>query len=333
MSPRPRLPSLPTLAWISLATIYVLWGSTYLGIRVAIETLPPMLMAGSRFVVAGGILYVIAVRRGDPTDRPTPRHWLSAFLIGGALMLGGNGGVVWAEQHIASGTAALLVATVPLWMTFFAWLFRRERIPAATVVGIVVGFGGTALLVGEHSGGGESQLLGGLVVVGAAMSWAAGSLYARRAPLPRRPLVGAAMEMIGGGVLMLIVGVIAGEPGRLHLDQITLRSMLGWGHLIVFGSVVAFSAYMWLLHNVPTQVVATYAYVNPVVAVLLGWGFLDETITGRTVLSSAVIVAAVAIIVTARTPQQAEIEETPGPANAPPTHLGEEARAPVSAGD
>jgi drug/metabolite transporter (DMT)-like permease len=316
VSPRPRIPSLPALAWVSLATVYVLWGSTYLGIRVAIETLPPMLMAGTRFVIAGGLLYAFAVRRGDRADRPTSRHWLSATLIGGALMLGGNGGVVWAEQHIASGTAALLVATVPLWMALFAWLFLRERIPAAAVAGIVVGFAGTALLVGEHSGGGSDQLLGGLAVVGAAMSWTAGSLYARRAPLPRRPLVGAAMEMIGGGVLMLVVGAIAGEPGRLHLDQVTLRSLLGWGHLIVFGSVVAFSAYMWLLHNVPTQVVSTYAYVNPVVAVLLGWAFLAEDVTTRTLLAGGVIVASVALIVSSRRSPAPKREPVPLPAPA-----------------
>lgn len=316
---RIHLPTLPPKAWAALATVYVFWGSTYLAIRVAVETLPPLLMAAARFLVAGGVLYAIAIRRGDREgDRPTLRQWGAATIVGGALLLGGNGGVVWAEQRISSGIAALLVATVPLWMALFAWLAFRERLPPVAVAGIAVGFLGTALLVGGSGDGGGTDTVGGLVVVGAAMSWAAGSLYARRADLPRRPLVGAAMQMLGGAALLALVGAAAGEFGRIDAGAVSLRSALGLGWLIVFGSLVAFSAYTWLLQNVQTSIVSTYAYVNPVVAVLLGWAMLDEVITARTLLASGIIVVAVAMIVTARTPAQAELEEVPSPADAPP---------------
>jgi drug/metabolite transporter (DMT)-like permease len=290
--------------WAALVTVWIVWGSTYLAIRVAVRTIPPLMMGSIRFLLAGGILYLFAVRRGDRAgDRPTATHWRSAFIIGTALLLGGNGLVGYAEQRVPSGIAALLIATVPLWLAIGDRLRYGTRLSWQTVLGLAIGFGGVILLVGQ-SGAGKIDSLGAAALVAASLFWAAGSLYSRGAPLPRRPLVGTGMEMIAGGLVLAVVSVATGELGRLDLNSVSGESVLGLIYLIVFGSWVGFTAYIWLLRNARTSLVGTYAFVNPVVAVLLGWWLLGETITARTALAGGVIVVGVALIVTATRPQR-----------------------------
>ena len=302
---RGRLARLPApsaaLVWLALTAVYVIWGSTYLAIREAIRTIPPFMMASVRFLFAGGLLYLWAVRRGDrATDRPGRSQWVAATMVGGLLLLGGNGGVVWAEQHVPTSIVALLIAMTPLWMALIERFVYGQRLGRQAVAGLVLGFLGAALLVG---GPGSRQFdpAGVVVVVFASVAWAVGSLYSRRAPLPSRPLVGTGMEMLAGGALFGLAGVVAGEAGRIHPTQFSTGSMAALAYLIVFGSWIAFSAYLWLLRVAPISLVSTYAYVNPVIAVLLGWAFLSEPITGRTLLAGVVIVVAVALIITART--------------------------------
>jgi drug/metabolite transporter (DMT)-like permease len=295
--------------WGALVTVYILWGSTYLAIREAIDTMPPFLMASVRFLVAGGLLYAVAVGRGDRVgDRPRWPQWRSAIVVGGLLLVGGNGGVVWSEQHIPSGVTALLVATIPLWMVVIGVAGFGERVRVQEAVGVAIGFAGIVLLVAgspSTNGTGHLDLAGAGAALFAALCWATGSLYSRRAPLPSRPLVSTAMQMLAGGALLAVVGVASGELSDVHLSRISLSSTLGLAYLIVFGSLVAFSAYVWLLRNARISLIATYAYVNPIVAVFLGWAFLSEPIRGVTLLAGAVIVVAVALIVSARRPPSA----------------------------
>jgi drug/metabolite transporter (DMT)-like permease len=285
----------------AFAAIYLIWGSTYLAIRFAIETLPPFFMAGARFITAGALLYTWAWLRGAP--RPTRLHWREAAVVGGLMLLGGNGGVTWAEQRIPSGLAALLVATVPLWVVLLDGIRPGGTRPSGRVAaGLGLGLAGVALLIGPGnlSGGQSVDLFGTTVVLFAALAWAAGSLYSRQAHLPAAPLQGVALEMLAGGAWLLLAGGVTGEGARLDLDGASLRSLLALGYLIVFGSIVAFSAYLWLLRvSTPTRA-STYAFVNPVIAVFLGWALADESLTAQTLLAAAVIVAAVAIITTGR---------------------------------
>lgn len=295
--------------WSALWAVYIVWGSTYLAIRVVIDTVPPFLSAGFRFLVAGSLLYLWSIRRGDRLgDRPTRRQWRSAAIIGSALLLGGNGMVVWAELTVPTGIAALLIGTVPLWIALIGGLVLRERTTWREILGIVIGFVGVALLVGPVGGTGFDPW-GVAALLVASISWAGGSLYARRAPLPRRPLVGAAMQMIAGGAALTVVGVAAGELGRLDPGAISLASWVAIAYLVVFGSLVGFVAYAWLLRVARTSLVATYAYVNPVIAVLLGWAILEEAVTIRTLLAGVVIVGAVALIVSSRTVEDEEDAE------------------------
>lgn len=295
----------PTL-WVALAIVYTVWGSTYLAIRVAIETLPPMLMASVRFLIAGGILHAISIRRGErERDRPGLRQWRAAAIVGTLLFLGGNGGVVWAEQRVPSGIAALIVASVPLWMALIAFIALKERLPRIAVAGLVVGFAGTALLI-RPAGAERIDPLGAAVLVGASASWAIGTLYAARAPLPSRGSVSAAMQLLCGGVVLGIVGVAGGELGDVHPDRFSASSLLALAYLIVFGALIAFSAYAWLVQNASPAIVSTYAYVNPVIAVLLGWAILDETVGPTTVIAGAIIVVAVAMIVSSKVKHEGE---------------------------
>jgi drug/metabolite transporter (DMT)-like permease len=279
-------------AWGALATLYVVWGSTYLGIMLAIRTMPPFLMSSARFLVAGGFLFALAPRR-----RVSLRAWTAALVVGGALLTIGNGGITWAEQRVNSGTAALLVATMPLWLALFDRLVLGRRLSLTGWTGLLVGLGGVALLVSP--GGGGTDLLGGLACVGCAAAWAAGSLYARHAPLPSQPLA-SGMEMLAAGALLGIAGLATGEGGQVHLSQVSGESLLALAYLVVVGSIVAFSCFHWLLRNAPTPIVSTYAYVNPVVAVLLGAAFLGEPLTPRTLVAGAAIVASVVLIVGGR---------------------------------
>lgn len=286
--------------WAALAAVYVAWGATYLAIRVAVRTIPPLMSASVRFLIAGALMYAWAIRRGDRTgDRPTAVHWRSAFVIGTLMLFGGNGVVSLAEQTVPSGITALMIATVPLWLVLMARFALGERVTWRESLGIFVGFGGAALLA-QPAFAGRLDLLGLVLLLVASISWAAGSLYTRRAPLPDRPLVGIGMEMIAGGLVLAVVSVAAGELGDLELSSISLESLVGLGYLIVGGSLIGFASYVWLLRVARTSLVATYAYVNPVVAVFLGWLILSERITVQTLIAGGVIIAAVAIIVSAQ---------------------------------
>lgn len=280
----------------ALLTVYVIWGSTYLAIRFAIETLPVFSYAGLRFLIAGAVLYAVVRVQGG--ERPSRAHWRDAAVVGGLLLLGGNGLVSIAELTVPSGLAAVIIATVPLWMVLLHWWPGGVRPSFAVVVATLVGLGGVALLVGpaELAGTGRVDPLGAGLLVLASLSWAAGSLYSRRAAVPSRPLLATGMQQLAGGVLLLVAGGLAGEFGALRPETFSGRSLLALAYLVVFGSLVAFTAYIWLLRHAPPALVSTYAFVNPVVAVFLGWWLAAEPITPRTVLASAVVVGAVAII-------------------------------------
>lgn len=279
------------------AAVYVLWGSTYLAIRFAVESFPPFLMAGTRHLVAGLLLF--AWLRVTGVRLPERRHWKSAFAIGALLLLGGNGLVSWSEQRVPSGLAALIVASVPIWMAIAQGIQRRKRPPAAVLGGLFLGLCGLVLLVlpGKFGGGGHVDPVGAAALMFAALSWVIGSLYSRKAELPKSTLLAISMEMIGGGVLLWILGLAIGEAGRVSAASFSAKSIVSLAYLIVFGSLIGFSAYIWLLKVTTPARVTTYAYVNPVVAVLLGWAFAGESLTLRIGLAAAAIVGAVAIII------------------------------------
>jgi drug/metabolite transporter (DMT)-like permease len=287
--------------WAALAIVYVVWGSTYLGIDLAVRTIPPFLMASVRFLIAGTLLYGWAIRRGDPADRPTARHWLSAFLIAAPMLAIGNAAVGWAEQTLDTGTASLIIASVPLWLALLDRVFYAQRLARVVVLGLVIGFAGVGLLVAPGGAGGAGSRAA-FVLVFSSLAWAIGSLYSRQAPLPQRPQVAAAMQMLAGGLMLAVVAAVSGELGRVHPEAISLESWLGLAYLVVAGSLLGFTAYMWLLRAAPTSLVGTYAYVNPVVAVLLGTALLGEPLTWRTLVGGGIILGSVALIV--RTPRR-----------------------------
>ena len=285
----------------AFAAVYIIWGSTYLAIRFAVETLPPLLMAGARFAISGTILLVWSRMRDS--SGPTRLDWRTGLVSGLLLLLGGNGGVVWAEQRVPSGIAALLVAVVPLWMVLLDWLRPAGRRPPLLVfAGLGLGLAGLALLVGSDAlhGHGRIDLAGALVLVFASLSWAAGSLYIKHAPRASSGVNGTATQMLAGGALLAICAIVSGELTRMDLGHASSRSLFGFLYLVTFGSLIGFTAYMYLLAHTSAAKAATYAYVNPVVAVLLGWAFANEPVTARTMLAAAVILAAVAIITVAR---------------------------------
>ena len=284
----------PAAVVLALATVYLVWGSTYLAIRVTDRTMPPLLMSSVRFLIAGTALYLFASRgRG----RPTAREWRAAAIVGAALLLVGNGGVAWAETRLDSGFAALIVAIIPLYVALFDRVFFGRRLSPAAIVGLVIGFAGVALLVRPGGGGNVGVAL---ILLATTSAWSAGSLYARGAPLPSSPLLAAAMQMLAAGVFLGVAGLIGGEANDIHASSFQTKPLIAFAYLVVFGSLLAFSAYAWLLKNVRISVVATYAFVNPVVAVALGTMFLDEQIGWTTVIAGAAIVLAVVLIVTAK---------------------------------
>jgi drug/metabolite transporter (DMT)-like permease len=286
----------------AFAAVYIIWGSTYLAIRFAVETLPPLLMAGARFMIAGAILLLWA-RFRQGAAAPSRRDWITGLVSGALLLLGGNGAVVWAEQRVPSGIAALLVAIVPLWMVLLDWLRAGGRRPAALVfVGLGLGLLGLGLLVGPDAltGTGDIDSVGAVVLLLGSLSWAAGSVYTQRAPKPSSANNGSGAQMFAGGVCLLVVALLGGEAGRLDLAHASARSLLGFLYLVTFGSLIGFTAYVYLLAHTTAAKAATYAYVNPVVAVLLGWAFANEPVTSRTLVAAAVILAGVAIITVAR---------------------------------
>lgn len=285
---------------IALVTVYVLWGSTYLAMRLAIATIPPFLMAATRHFTAGTLLYAFARLRGAP--RPRAAHWRSTAIIGALLLLLGNGGVVWAEQRVSSGMAALLICSEPMWIVLFAWLRRDGKRPGPLVVaGLLVGMAGLMLLVRPGIGGAAVDRLGVVAVLIASISWAAGSLYVQRATLPASPLLATAMQMLCGGAMLFAAGALTGEPARFALSQVSAGSAAAVLYLVVFGSLIGFTAYTWLLRSASPVLVSTYAYVNPVVAVFLGWALASEPVTPGMLVGAAVILGGVALITTATT--------------------------------
>ena len=289
-----------------------------MAIRVAVRQLPPLLMGAARWTVAGLLLFAWSARRGDRrADRIGIRQWWAAVVLGAALIVCGTGGTFWGQQHVPSGVAALLIGTVPLWLTLFGWGFYRERLRSSAGLGLALGFFGLALLLGV-GGRWSFHAAGTTVLLGAAVIWAAGSLHARRAALPVRPLVGTSMQMLAGGVILGIVGIAAGELGRLRVTGLALTTHLAFWYMVVVSSLIGFSAYTWLLKVAPISMVSTYGYVNPVVAVLLGWAFLDERITVRTLLGGSVIVASVALVLITHARQRARAQDGAAPLSAPP---------------
>jgi adenosylhomocysteinase len=301
----------------AFAAIYLIWGSTYLGIRLALETLPPFLIAGVQSALGGLVLYVVARWHGAPLPRRD--HWRAAAIVGGLMLGGGVGGITWAEQWVPSGSAALLIATVPLWISLLDWLqYGGGRPRGQTAAGLIVGLAGVALLIGPHQlgAGGRPDVVGALVLTAAAVCWAEGSLFSRGAPAPESPFLGTGMQMLAGGALLLALSAATGEWSPALLRSVSPRSLLALGYLTVFGSIVAFTAYIWLLKTAPPSRVATYAYVNPAVAFLLGWLAGDETLTARTLLAAATIVGSVVLIVTDRR-QALALEERPAAGRIP----------------
>jgi len=283
---------------IAFLAIYIIWGSTYLFIRFGVETLPPFMMAGGRFVAAGSVLYGWLRWRGVPG--PTMRQWRSAAAIGALLLLVGNGGVTWAEQVIPSGVTALLISTSPIWFVVLDWIwFGAPRPAGKMVLGLALGLAGVIWLIGPDRilGGGGFPISGILVLMLATVSWAAGSLYSRRASLPPSPFMATALEMVAGGALLLAFSVITGEPWQIEPSEVSLKSILSVVYLAVFGSLVGFTAYVWLLRVVSPSRVSTYAFVNPLIAVFLGWTLGGEEFTARMGLAALVIVAGVVLIV------------------------------------
>ena len=282
--------------WTALWIVYVIWGSTYLAIRIMVETVPPLLGAGARFAVAGAVLVAaLAVRRGLAAVRLT-RGQLAGALVVGLLLPGANAVVTVAEQEVPSAMAALLIASVPLWVI----LLRRasgEAVSRRSAAAVLVGFAGVALLVRPGEQSGDAGLIGLLACVGAAAMWASGSFASSKLSLPRDPLVSVGWQMLLGGLVITAAGLLAGEAPEVDPDAFTARSLLGLAYLIVFGSWVAYTAYAWLLQNAPISKVSTYAYVNPVVAILLGWIVLDEVVTSTTIVGATIIVASVALVV------------------------------------
>ncbi|HEX2208369.1 MAG TPA: drug/metabolite exporter YedA [Longimicrobium sp.] len=305
-----EMPARPRTALVlaAFAAVYLAWGSTYAAIRIAIDTMPPLLMAGARFLLAGTLLYAIMRLRGEPA--PERRHWGSTAFIGLLLLMLGNGGVTMAERTVPTAIVALLVAMVPMWMVLLEWLRPGGTRPTArTILGLMIGFAGIILLVGPGSlaGGGRVDPMGVLIVTVASVAWAFGSIWSRGAPLPRNALTATGMEMMWGGAWLLLAGSLRGELAALDPSGFTTESVLAYFYLVVVGSLIGFTAYVWLLGVSTPARVSTYAYVNPVVAVLLGWALLDEPLSWRVLAAAAVIVAAVMVITLGKRPHAAPV--------------------------
>jgi len=294
MNPHP--PS-PVRIWIAIISVYIVWGSTYLAIRFAVQTMPPFLMAGVRFLISGSVLYLARRIWGDP--KPTGQEWRSASIIGIFLLVCGNGGVVWAEQWVVSGVAALLVATAPLWMIIIDTLHPRgHKSGPKVILGVILGFAGIFILIHPFQSmrQGDIHLIGALVLILASLFWSIGSLYSRQAKLPSSPLLGTGMEMLAGGGGLLLLGILSGEMRQLNWGAISKESWSGLIYLIIFGSWIGFTAYTWLLRTAPTPLVSTYAYVNPIVAVFLGYFIAEEPLTARILIATVLVVGSVALI-------------------------------------
>jgi len=285
---------------LAFSAIYLIWGSTYLAIRFAVQTIPPFWMAGVRFLIAGSAVYAFTRFRGTPP--PLPKQWIAAAAVGAPMLVGGNGSLVWAEQRVSSGLAAILLAMIPLWMVLLD-SFRKggPRLTVRILSGLAIGLAGVGILVGPARLWGSSRvdILGTAALMFSAFCWAVGSLRSRNAELPRSHFMASAMEMLTGGAMLIFLGLLS-EGRKLQWHSISGRSITGLFYLIVFGSLLGFTAYIWLLGVVSTSRVATYAYVNPIIAVLLGWSIGKEPITARELLATSIIIVAVALILTHR---------------------------------
>ncbi|HEY5436718.1 MAG TPA: EamA family transporter [Candidatus Limnocylindrales bacterium] len=295
-------PASPIAVWAGLVVLYLVWGSTYLGMKLAIDTVPPFVMGFLRFVPAGLLLAGgVALRDHGTIGRPSAVHLRDVTIVGACLLLGGTGLVAWGEQTIASGIAALLIGLVPMWLAVFGRILLGDRIPVLAAVGIAVGMVGVAILAWPAGDIGSLDPAGLLALIVSPMFWSLGTLYAaRRAVLPRPALFSTGLQMIAGGLAFLVAAVLTSQLAGFDPGAVSATSWFGIGYLIVVGSLVGFTTYAWLLTVAPLGRIATYAYVNPIVAVILGSLILGEPLTARTVVAAAVIVLAVALIVTAR---------------------------------
>lgn len=290
---------------LAFAAIYIIWGSTYLAIKFAVEALPPFVMASARFLLAGSMLYAWSRWKGAP--KPTLAEWKATAIIGALLLCGGNGGVVYAEQHVTSGLTALIVATVPLWIVLLQWLPpHRVRPTAKVIIGVLLGLVGIGILAGpgKFAGGERIDLVGTAVLIFATLSWSVGSIYSKKAKLPSASLLSTGMQTLAGGVCLLVVGTVAGEWGKLHWSDVTMKAALSLAYLVIAGSLIGFTAYTWLLKVSTPSRVATYAYVNPVVAVVLGWLLANEPMNWRTAIAAGVIIAGVVFITRGAKPKE-----------------------------
>ncbi|MFZ0820637.1 MAG: EamA family transporter [Candidatus Acidiferrales bacterium] len=294
---------------VAYAMIYMFWGSTFLAVRYAVETTPPLLLVAMRQILAGLALYPLA--RLHSKEKTTPRQWLDGAIIGVLLIAGGNASISWAEaRRTPSNVAAVLVATVPLWMAIFDWLRPKGPRPTFRIaVGLAIGLAGVGLLVSPrdpllHTAGSAVNPICALVLFGGSLAWAAGSVFSRHLEMPKSPLLGAAIITLTGGVVLCIAALALGEGSQLHVQSISLVSWLSLGYLVVFGSIIGYSAYAHLLVSEPPARVATYAYVNPVVAVILGWAIAGEKLTSRMAVAAAVILVAVVLVITAPHPPE-----------------------------
>jgi drug/metabolite transporter (DMT)-like permease len=280
---------------LAFLAVYLCWGLTYLPMRIAVRDIPPHLMSGARFLVAGLVLYLWTRGRGDP--KPTATQWRSAAMVGAFLLLGGNATVAWAEQQVPSGLAAVLIAVAPIWMVAFEWARGGPRPAKRVIAGLILGLAGVALLVSPKGDSAtQVNLIGAAMLVLASASWAWGSVVSKSAPLPKSPFLATSMEMIGGGVLLLLTALAVGQVAHFRPTEVSANAVLAWLFLVVFGSLVGFTAYIWLLGVTSIAKVGTYAYVNPIVAVFLGWAILDEPVTGRTLIAALVILVGVALV-------------------------------------
>src|ERR1700751_3935169 len=292
-----------SLVIIEFAALYVIWGSTYLGIKFSIETIPPFLMAGSRFVLAGTIMYAIAWSQG--IAKSSWRNWRTSFIIGACLLLGGNGGVTISEQYIDSGLAALIVAIVPIYIVLLGWATGMAPRPTPVMwMGLAGGFVGVGILFGPglhlHAIGGRNPAIGISILLVSSFIWSAGSLYSRTAKHAASPFLTAAQQMLCGGLLLLLAGILTGELRSFHPQSISMLSLASFIYLVIIGAVVGYTAYIWLLRHCDPAKVATYAYVNPIVAVLLGMFFAGETVTLRPLIAAVLIIGSVALVITAQ---------------------------------
>jgi drug/metabolite transporter (DMT)-like permease len=278
---------------LAFAAIYLIWGSTYLAIHYAVETIPPLVTAGVRHSIAGTILLAWAWVRGF---RPKREHWIAGFIVGAFFFLGGHGSLHWAEQHVSSGLAALLIATEPIFILVLAWMSGQQKISPISALGLGLGVAGVTVLIGVEATTHGSSLLGMIAVLAGSLSWAAGVVISPKVKLPTDAVARTAVPLVCGAALLLIAAGATGEFHALHWAAISVRSMLGLGYLVVFGSIVAFTSYTWLLQQCPPALVATHTYANPVIAVVLGWLIAAEPLTIRVVIASAAILGAIVLI-------------------------------------